>query len=82
MPKVCKACGATKFLREFHRSPSTKDGYQSTCKQCRNQEKQPMSRSEAGRLGYEGLVRKYGVQTATAIIKNETVIRERFGKDL
>lgn len=41
LEKVCKKCGQTKPLTDFHAHPGTKDGHLSTCKVCKNiQQKQ------------------------------------------
>jgi hypothetical protein len=33
--KTCSGCGQSKALEEFDRSPNSKDGRTSRCKQCR-----------------------------------------------
>ena len=35
--KICNRCGQEKFLDEFHKNPTKKDGVQSMCKDCRKE---------------------------------------------
>jgi hypothetical protein len=36
--KVCRKCGQSKLLREFHYHPSMKDGHLNKCKSCRKED--------------------------------------------
>lgn len=37
MKKVCKKCGIEKDIEEFHKNKTYKDGYNSTCKECKRE---------------------------------------------
>jgi len=45
--KICTACGETKPYEQFHRQSSSRDGFKSACKACRNSENR-----EYGRAAY------------------------------
>lgn len=39
--KICRKCGQTKSLDQFHHNPNAADGRRNVCKQCRNRNRPP-----------------------------------------
>jgi hypothetical protein len=68
--KVCNKCDKEKDFTEFHKSPRNKDGFKTTCKQCRSIENKTVLKDRLKdknlRANYDITLNEYNV-----ILKNQ-----------